>query len=175
MGMKLMPDFEDCLELEKKASPFFDKFYKRRWNVIQIEKVNQKGHDKKITLVDRKSLKIEEKVSSRKYAEKEDILLETISNSNKNSDGWIYYSDADYYAYSWFMGELKKIFLFNMPFLKKWFLEKGHLFEQKKSHTSNLYNTFFILVPFKELEQLCIEGKAEEWRNEKGEWIEWLH
>lgn len=170
-----MPDFNDCLNLEKKASPFFNEFYGQRWSLIRIEEVNQKGHDKILFLENGKSLKIEEKVSNERYSKKADVLLETISNSNKNSDGWIHYSDADYFAYSWFVGELKRIFLFDMSSLKEWFLKKGHLFEQKKSHTNNLYNTFFILVPFSELEFLCINKKAEEWRKEKGDWVEWIH
>jgi len=87
-----------------------------------------------------------------------DIFFETISNCNKNTPGWGYYSKADFIVYS--MGDFINGFLsilFNPADVKKLNLEKYKI-QYGKTYNNNklLYKTEGRIIPFSDFKHTLL-------------------
>jgi len=148
--------FNNAVELEKKASPYFDSAYRKVWRVKTITVVRDtlKGReeiDKILTLEDGIQIAIEEKVRDKKYANN-DIVIEEQSNVEKGTPGWIYYSKADYLAYSWLQNGLTKVLLFDMKKLREWYLKNKDRYNLVMTDTDNIYHTSFRIIPLEDID-----------------------
>jgi len=151
-----MVKFDKAIELEKKASPYFDSAYRKIWRVetITVVRNTPKGReeiDKILTLEDGSQITIEEKVRDKKYANN-DIVIEEQSNIEKDTPGWIYYSKADYLAYSWLQNGLTKILLFDMEKLREWYLKNKDKYNIVTTDTDNMYHTSFRIIPLEDID-----------------------
>ncbi len=74
---------------------------------------------------------------------KQDLLIETISNSEKDSPGWIYYSKADWLL--WIFKPIKDLagYLISMKELQRWWRFNQFKYEWK---TREAYNEGYITI-----------------------------
>jgi len=88
---------------------------------------------------------------------KEDILIETISNDQKGSLGWIHYSDADWLIYLYKPLDDLVGYKIQMQALKRWWKlnEYRRAWETKKA-TNKGYKTINRVIPLKFLEDVQI-------------------
>lgn len=93
---------------------------------------------------------IEVKVDS--YHHSGNIFFEVISNDNKNSQGCMLVSEADYLFY--FFPEIKLLYSFKLSKFKEWTLINKHRFKIKKCKNPT-YNSWGYLIPRKILETEC--------------------
>lgn len=102
----------------------------------------------------------EVKIRSAKYRDlyKKDILIETISNDQKeDSPGWIYYSKADWLIYLYKPLDDLIGYKISMPILKKWWQYNKHRRAWKKKKVPNKgYNTINHVIPLKFLKDVQI-------------------
>jgi len=152
-----MVEWKKSLELEEKASIYFNFAYRKIWKIKSIKTINQtskgidEGIDKILVLEDNSQITIEEKVRAKKYSNN-DLVIEEKSNVEKNTPGWIYYSKADYLAYSWFIDGLAKVLIIKMDKLKKWYMKNKEKYNLVTTHTDNLYHTSFRIIPLSDLD-----------------------
>jgi len=152
-----MIKFDDATELEKKASPYFDLAYRKIWKIKTITVIRDTPRgikeeiDKILTLEDGSQITIEEKIRDKKYINN-DIVIEEQSNIEKNTPGWIYYSKADYLAYSWLQDGLSKILIFNMEKLREWYQKNKDKYNIIMTNTNNLYHTSFRIIPLEDID-----------------------
>ena len=150
-----MVKFERARELEKLASPYFDMAYRKVWNIKEIKVIKDDEYgisnevDKILVLEDGTEIMIEEKIRDSKYAGN-DIVIEEQSNVEKGTQGWIYYSKADYLAYSWFLCD--KVLLFDMKKLREWYIKNKDRYEIVTTNTDRLYHTSFRVIPIKDID-----------------------
>jgi len=88
---------------------------------------------------------------------KKDILIETVSNDQKDSLGWIYYSEADWLIYLY--KPLDDLIGYKIPMqaLKRWWKLNEHRRVWKKKKVPNKgYNTINRVIPLKFLEGVQI-------------------
>lgn len=107
----------------------------------------------------------EVKIRSAKYRDlyKKDILIETISNDQKDSPGWIYYSKADWLIYLYKPLDDLIGYKISMPALKSWWKLNKHQRAWKKKKAPNKgYNTINRIIPLKFLKDLQIIYLPEE-------------
>ena len=99
------------------------------------------------------------KIRSAEYRSlyKKDILIETISNDQKDSHGWIYYSEADWLIYLYEPLDNLIGYKMSMPELKRWwkFNEFRRSWEMKKVPNKG-YKTINRVIPLKFLKGLQI-------------------
>lgn len=92
----------------------------------------------------------EVKIRSAEYRSlyKKDLLIETISNDQKDSPGWILYSEADWLIYLYEPLEDLIGYKISMPVLKKWWKYNKHRRAWKKKKVPNKgYNTINRVIP----------------------------
>jgi len=149
-----MPEIKRCFKMEETASPEFDRVYwKELSNLVQIIKTKVKPYDKILVFKNGKILKIEEKIRDEKYSNG-DIVIEEKSNVEKDTAGWIYYSNADYLFYSWLdkNGKLKdKILCVKLPVLRMWYDENKYGYKLIDTNTDGLYTTSFRIIPIEHI------------------------
>ncbi len=86
-----------------------------------------------------------------------DLLIETISNDQKASPGWILYSKADWLIYLYEPLEDLIGYKIPMQMLKKWWEYNKHRRLWKKKKVQNKgYNTINRVIPLKFLEDMYI-------------------
>lgn len=94
-----------------------------------------------------------------RYTYYDDVLIETISNMNTLSKGWIHYSKADFLSYPFIIdGTIKKGYIFDLPKLQAWWKAHGRNIKYpiKYGKTSNLYKTQNVAVPEKDIPLDCV-------------------
>lgn len=86
-----------------------------------------------------------------------DLLIETISNDQKDSPGWILYSEADWLIYLYEPLEGLIGYKISMPVLKKWweYNEYRRAWKMKKVPNKG-YNTINRIIPLKFLKDVHI-------------------
>lgn len=99
-----------------------------------------------------------------RYLYKKDILIETISNDQKNSPGWIYYSEADWLIYLYEPLDNLIGYKISMPALKRWwkFNEFRRSWDTKKVQNKG-YKTINRVIPLnflKEVQITYLPGEA---------------
>lgn len=88
---------------------------------------------------------------------KKDILIETISNDQKDSDGWIYYSEADWLIYLYKPLDDLIGYKISMPALQSWWKINEHRRVWKMKKVPNKgYNTINRIIPLKFLRDVYI-------------------
>lgn len=153
--------WKNSINLERFTTNLFDKVYKKIWDIKEIKYVSNtdygktNGVDKIITLKNGDIIKIEEKIRDRKYKNK-DIVIEEQSNVEKQTHGWIYYSESDYIAYSWFVNGLSKILIIDMKKLKEWYLKNKEKYKLVFTETNNLYHTSFRIIPIEDIKNMIL-------------------
>lgn len=89
-----------------------------------------------------------------RYTDYGDLLVETLSNTETKSLGWIYTTQADYLIYAVLENStVKKLFIINLPYLKEWWNRQGR-YSKYTTHygeTDNLYKTENKAVPISDL------------------------
>lgn len=108
-----------------------------------------------------KAVSIENKIISKQY---KNIIIETKSSIEKNTEGWIYKSEADLLA--WFAIEDQEITegrLFSLPQLREWWIIKGAFMEflTRKGETYTTkgdvsYHTEIKIIPNKRIPKKTI-------------------
>lgn len=148
-----MNDFRVDLQysIDNRDSENLDAFYKKAFPLAEkIEFVTdmstqKKGIDKIIHFKDGKQITIDEKKRRKDYG---DILIELRSNTERNTLGWLYYSQYDYIVYSIIPTGtvyLLPVLLLQMAWVKnknKWLSEYP-----KKYADNGLYRTENIAIP----------------------------
>jgi len=119
-AMKLMVNEpktkEELFAYEKEKQEFFNRFYQEKgWPYKRIFGKENKKYDC-VILIDGKWIKIEEKHRTRIWP---DLAVELIQDTETNSPGWLYYTEADWILYG--MGEI--IYLVEVRKLRE-FVEK---------------------------------------------------
>ena len=85
-------ELEDNFRFEKEKQQFFNKIYKSKgWAYKRIYGKENKFYDC-VVLVDERWVKVEEKYRRRGWP---DLLVEIIQDTETNSPGWLYYTQAD--------------------------------------------------------------------------------
>ena len=98
----MMPTFDDYLEFEKTKKEFFNKLYRELGCEI-ISRADCKDYDCKLRKGEY-TFTIEEKARKKLW---DDILVETIQDTESDNLGWIYYSKADFLVYGMFEDEIQ--------------------------------------------------------------------
>lgn len=141
-----------------KCEPFWNSVYKKAFlNMTnqmrgKTEKCNsqERGVDRIIYLENGKTITIDEKVRTRTYP---DILLEYISNDQKNSPGWMEKDlSIDYLAYAFL--DTKTAYLFDWRALKRAWTryKKEWIAKYRRVEAQNLhYTTISVAVPIQEI------------------------
>lgn len=131
---------EEFFIFEKEKQKVFDKFYQeKKWPYKRIFGKDNKKYDV-VILVNKKWFKVEEKFRSKEWS---DLAVETIQDTETNSSGWIYYTEAEYIFYG--MGE--RIYAINVEKLRILIEKHESLFEIKFSK-KGWGNTKNIIIPF---------------------------
>jgi hypothetical protein len=89
-----------------------------------------------------------------------DFLVETLSNIEYRTAGWIIKSQADKLVYVFLIKNIiKKAFIMNLPKLKAWWLNEGRYnnYPIRKGKTDNLYETENRAVPLGDIPNDIIE------------------
>lgn len=156
--------FKQCYELAEngKCEPFWNDVYQKAFpNMTNHMRGKQhasasqyNGVDRIIYLENGKTLTIDEKVRSKDY---DDILLEFISNDQKNTPGWIEKDlSIDYLAYAFLPSKTAYLFDWRMLALA-WAQNKEAWKDNYKiAKAENLhYTTHSVCVPIREIRLRC--------------------
>ena len=152
-------DFNERLSYSEKASeePFWIAVYQKAFpNMVNCmpcpgdTESQRMGIDRVILLSNGKVIKIDEKKRSK---DRDDILLEYLSNDVTDAPGWIEKDLAiDYLAYAFMQSQ--RCYLFPWPFLREAWREHGTEWKRKypiPPALNNGYKTLNVAVPTKEL------------------------
>jgi len=158
--MKLMGKFREDLNNEREDTPAVIEWVSKILRLSNVHNVSERiqkerdidfhGSTKKQTHT------FENKI---RYKEYDDVLIETISNMNKLSPGWIYASEADYLNYVFLdNGIVKKGYIFDLPKLQEWWNRYGKnvKYQIHYGKTSDLYKTQNVAVPEKHIPLSCV-------------------
>jgi hypothetical protein len=85
-----------------------------------------------------------------------DIAVETASNSERGTPGWIHTSRADWLVYAFLRrnGELGRVYVLDMKELRRWFLENEHRYPTLRAPNppdNPRYHTLFKPVPIRDI------------------------
>ena len=118
-----MKTTEEFFNFEKKNQNKFDELYKSRgWSCERIYGKDNRKYDCILTK-NGKQIKIEEKYRSQDY---KDFLVEIMQDTETNSPGWLYYTEADYIIY----GVSLKFYLIKVSKLKEFMQMAGSAFKK---------------------------------------------
>jgi hypothetical protein len=101
-------------------------------------------------------LSFENKIRKTEY---DDVLIETISNMNKLTHGWIHTSKADYLIYVFVIDKtIKKGYIFDLHKLRDWWFNQGRYIKYPifYGETPRLYKTQNVAVPEKDIPLNCV-------------------
>ena len=87
---------EELFQFEKEKQEIFNNFYrKRNWPYKRIFGKDNKKYDC-VVLINGVWVKIEEKFRSKDWS---DMAVELVQDTETNSPGWLYYTEADWILY----------------------------------------------------------------------------
>ena len=144
---------EQEFNFEKKISDWLNKLYKEKYPAVIIKDVSkiEKGHDK-ILIIKGKNWKVEEKARQKVW---DDILIETIQDTNSESEGWGRYCDADLLIYV--MGDPpEKVYRIIWDAFQYWFEECEFSFKEIESK-KGWGNTINKIVPINKIPRRIIK------------------
>jgi len=117
---------EELFAYERKKQEFFNKFYRdKNWPYKRIFGKENKKYDC-VILINGKWIKVEEKHRIKTWP---DMAVELVQDTETNSPGWLYYTEADWILYG--MGE--KIYLVEVEKLKEFVRKYKDKFNTKIS------------------------------------------
>ena len=117
---------EEFFAYERKKQEFFNKFYRdKNWPYKRIFGKENKKYDC-VILINGKWIKVEEKHRIKTWP---DMAVELVQDTETNSPGWLYYTEADWILYG--MGE--KIYLVEVEKLKEFVRKYKDKFNTKIS------------------------------------------
>jgi hypothetical protein len=118
---------------EESKKPQIEAFLKEKLNLVALKDISMERDGKLLDrdYVAKRSegepwLRIECKIRSEKYADTGDILIETKSNVERKTLGWIYTSKADLLAYLWPTSNGVEGYVINLPKLQNWWKLNKH-------------------------------------------------
>lgn len=156
-----MGKFSKNYENERNATPYVIEWIQKTLNLPILMEVNDYAQkeldiDLYAPLEEGEFLTFENKIRFKEY---NDVLIETVSNMNTLSEGWIYASKADYLVYVFYLNKIiKKGYIFNLPKLREWWEKTGRLtkYPIKYGKTSDLYKTQNVAVPERDIPLDCV-------------------
>jgi len=117
---------EELFAYERSKQEFFNKFYRdKNWPYKRIFGKENKKYDC-VILINGKWIKVEEKHRIKTWP---DMAVELVQDTETNSPGWLYYTEADWILYG--MGE--KIYLVEVEKLKEFVRKYKDKFNTKIS------------------------------------------
>lgn len=130
------------------------------------DEMQKKGVDKKLIFKGKDEILIEEKFREPKYWENrnKDILIEYMSNDEKNELGWIYKTISDYIIYLFIRDEeYGEVYVFPTKPLKNWVLRnKRDFMEYQELRAPNMgYYTLSKAVPLKKIKDIIQKAGYE--------------
>lgn len=154
--------------IERQDDKTLDSFYLKTFpqaNKVEFVKDLQqqkKGVDKIIYFPNNKTITIDEKKRRKDYG---DILLELVSNDQKRTPGWLYYSQCDYIVYA--ILDAKKIYMLPVLLLQMaWVKNKSKWLKEYKQVAAK--NEWYLTINIPIPTNVLLNSISEEMRGKHG-------
>lgn len=154
--------FDKQLEFEESATKLLEQWLQEKLNPETLKNISKEpnGIRKDIDYllhIDGVLVKVECKIRSVKHQKHayKDILLETKSSTEMNTEGWITKSEADLLAYVWKNNNHLDGYIFNLPLLREWWNKNSKHYLDRiyapNPPLNPLYHTENVAIPINDL------------------------
>lgn len=155
--------FEDMMKFEKGVKGAVEKFLCIHLQPTALKDISGEADGIKfdrdyVVMINGKWVRVECKTRRVKYAQYFllEILIETMSSREMNTQGWITKSTADMLAYMWELENSEvEGFIFDLPKLQEWWINNKNRYnrvvEAPNPPENPLYHTVNIVVPVNDL------------------------